>query len=68
MLTISYSNRIGKVFSRVGVPNLQLVLTDISYWLCSEKLQAGSRGGLLDYWIKVKNRSHPAWSRVMDSF
>ena len=26
------------------------------------------RGGRSDRWIKVKNRSHPAFSRVMDQF
>ena len=26
------------------------------------------RGGRFDRWIKVKNRKHPAFSRVMDSF
>ena len=26
------------------------------------------RGGRYDRWIKVKNRSHPAFSRVMDAF
>ena len=26
------------------------------------------RAGRSDRWIKVKNRSHPAWSRVMESF
>ena len=25
-------------------------------------------GGRFDRWIKVKNRSHPAFSRVMDPF
>jgi ATP-dependent DNA ligase len=26
------------------------------------------RGGRSKHWIKVKNRTHPAWVRVMDTF
>jgi len=26
------------------------------------------RGGRCDHWIKVKNRQHPAFGRVMDQF
>ena len=26
------------------------------------------RGGRFDRWVKIKNRKHPAFSRVMDAF
>jgi ATP-dependent DNA ligase len=26
------------------------------------------RGGRFDRWVKVKNRTHPAFSRVLDQF
>ena len=36
--------------------------------LVSKHRDSRYRGGRFDRWIKVKNRSHPAFSRVMDAF
>jgi len=36
--------------------------------LVSKPRESPYRGGRIDRWIKVKNRSHPAFSRVMDAF
>jgi len=36
--------------------------------LMSKHCDSAYRGGRFDRWIKVKNRSHPAFSRVMDAF
>ena len=36
--------------------------------LVSKHRDSVYRGGRSDRWIKVKNRQHPAWSRVMDQF
>ena len=36
--------------------------------LVSKHRDSVYRGGRSDRWVKVKNRSHPAFSRVMDSF
>ena len=34
----------------------------------SKHRESPYRGGRFDRWIKVKNRQHPAFSRVMDAF
>ena len=34
--------------------------------LVSKHRESMYRGGRFDRWIKVKNRSHPAFSRVME--
>ena len=36
--------------------------------LVSKHRESMYRRGRFDRWIKVKNRSHPAFSRVMDAF
>jgi bifunctional non-homologous end joining protein LigD len=36
--------------------------------LVSKHRDNAYRGGRFDRWIKVKNRQHPAFSRVMDTF
>jgi bifunctional non-homologous end joining protein LigD len=36
--------------------------------LVSKHRESSYRGGRFDRWIKVKNRKHPAFSRVMDVF
>ena len=36
--------------------------------LVSKHRDSPYRGGRFDRWIKVKNRQHPAFSRVMDQF
>jgi len=36
--------------------------------LVSKHRESPYRGGRFDRWVKVKNRSHPAFSRVMDTF
>ena len=36
--------------------------------LVSKHRDSVYRGGRFDRWIKVKNRQHPAFSRVMDCF
>ena len=36
--------------------------------LVSKHRDSAYRGGRLDRWVKVKNRQHPAFSRVMDQF
>ena len=36
--------------------------------LVSKHRESVYRGGRYDRWIKVKNRQHPAFSRVMDQF
>jgi ATP-dependent DNA ligase len=36
--------------------------------LVSKHRESPYRGGRFDRWIKVKNRQHPAFSRVMDAF
>jgi len=34
----------------------------------SKHRDSSYRAGRFDRWIKVKNRKHPAFSRVMDAF
>ena len=36
--------------------------------LVSKHRESPYRGGRFDRWVKVKNRNHPAFSRVMDAF
>jgi bifunctional non-homologous end joining protein LigD len=36
--------------------------------LVSKRRDRAYRVGRCDHWIKVKNRQHPAYSRVMDQF
>ena len=36
--------------------------------LVSKHRESPYRGGRFDRWVKVKNRQHPAFSRVMDAF
>jgi hypothetical protein len=36
--------------------------------LVSKHRDSTYRGGRLDRWVKVKNRQHPAFSRVMEQF
>ena len=36
--------------------------------LVSKHRERPYRGGRCDHWIKVKNRQHPAFSRLMDQF
>ena len=36
--------------------------------LVSKHRESNYRGGRYDRWIKVKNRQHPAFGRVMDQF
>ena len=36
--------------------------------LVSKHRDSSYRAGRFDRWIKVKNRQHPAFNRVMDSF
>ena len=36
--------------------------------LVSKHRESAYRGGRFDRWVKVKNRQHPAFSRVMDAF
>ncbi len=36
--------------------------------LVSKHRESSYRGGRYDRWIKVKNRQHPAFSRVQDQF
>jgi ATP-dependent DNA ligase len=36
--------------------------------LVSKHRERAYRGGRCDHWIKVKNRQHPAMSRVADQF
>ena len=36
--------------------------------LVSKNRERAYRGGRCDHWIKVKNRQHPAMSRVQDQF
>jgi bifunctional non-homologous end joining protein LigD len=36
--------------------------------LVSKHRDSAYRGGRFERWIKVKNRQHPAFSRVMDTF
>ena len=36
--------------------------------LVSKHRESPYRGGRIDRWVKVKNRQHPAFSRVMDAF
>jgi hypothetical protein len=36
--------------------------------LRSVRHRSAYRGGRSDRWVKVKNRAHPAFSRVMDQF
>jgi ATP-dependent DNA ligase len=36
--------------------------------LVSKHRESSYRGGRSDRWIKVKNRAHPAFSRVQDQF
>jgi bifunctional non-homologous end joining protein LigD len=36
--------------------------------LVSKHRESSYRGGRSDRWIKVKNRQHPAFGRVMDQF
>ena len=36
--------------------------------LVSKHRESLYRGGRFDRWVKVKNRKHPAFSRVMDAF
>ena len=36
--------------------------------LVSKHRERVYRGGRCDHWIKVKNRKHPAFSRVEDQF
>ena len=36
--------------------------------LVSKHRESSYRGGRSDRWIKVKNRRHPAFGRVMDAF
>ena len=35
--------------------------------LVSKHRESPYRSGRFARWVKVKNRSHPAWSRVMDA-
>jgi bifunctional non-homologous end joining protein LigD len=36
--------------------------------MVSKHRESAYRGGWFDRWIKVKNRAHPAFSRVLDHF
>ena len=36
--------------------------------LVSKHRESPYRSGRFDRWVKVKNRQHPAFSRVMDQF
>ena len=36
--------------------------------LVSKHRESAYRAGRFDRWVKVKNRQHPAFSRVMDAF
>jgi bifunctional non-homologous end joining protein LigD len=36
--------------------------------LVSKRRERAYRGGRRDHWVKVKNRQHPAFSRVQDQF
>jgi ATP-dependent DNA ligase len=36
--------------------------------LLSKHRDSAYRAGRSDRWVKVKNRSHPAFARVMDQF
>jgi bifunctional non-homologous end joining protein LigD len=36
--------------------------------MVSKHRESTYRGGRSDHWIKVKNRQHPAFSRVQDQF
>jgi bifunctional non-homologous end joining protein LigD len=36
--------------------------------MVSKHRESSYRGGRSDRWIKVKNRQHPAFGRVMDPF
>jgi bifunctional non-homologous end joining protein LigD len=36
--------------------------------LVSKHRESPYHGGRFDRWVKVKNRQHPAFSRVMDQF
>jgi ATP-dependent DNA ligase len=36
--------------------------------MVSKHRESVYRGGRYDRWIKVKDRSHPAFSRVLDQF
>jgi len=36
--------------------------------MVSKHRESAYRGGRSDHWIKVKNRQHPAFSRVQDQF
>ena len=36
--------------------------------LVSKHRERVYRGGRFDHWIKVKNRKHPAYSRIADQF
>jgi ATP-dependent DNA ligase len=36
--------------------------------LVSKHRERAYRGGRCDHWVKVKNRKHPAFSRVADQF
>jgi bifunctional non-homologous end joining protein LigD len=36
--------------------------------LVSKHRERVYRGGRCDHWIKVKNRKHPAYSRIADQF
>jgi bifunctional non-homologous end joining protein LigD len=36
--------------------------------LVSKHRDSHYRGGRFDRWVKVKNRAHPAFSRVLDQF
>ena len=47
---------IGSVRCRMGLEGLVSKHRDSTY-----------RGGRFDRWVKVKNRSHPAFSRVMEA-
>jgi len=48
---------IGSVRCRMGLEDLVSKHRDSTY-----------RGGRFDRWVKVKNRQHPAFRRVMEAF
>jgi hypothetical protein len=55
---------VGKVVTVVGIT--------VAAFYCmagrETSRQPVPRGGRFDRWIKVENRKHPAFSRVMDQF
>ena len=50
-------------------PDLFLAACDMGLeGLVSKRRDRPYRGGRSKYWVKVKNRKHPAMQRVMESF